>query len=482
MVEEERAEKQSYLYEEIINKGYDPDAFMAFCEQRKGADIDNWTMPELRQCVTDFQISLNPPSAPTLYPSVVDVTPSAPPPEPTPVPNKPESESKKSEPIPSPNNPESEHKVSEPPPPIEEKKLEDKFVFNCVKYEPNQLSSAQSVVFEILDPILVKGGFFSSDYYLFPARTLPLGWECKRRFSDYLWLREMLTITLIGIYIPPIPSRKSRQGSPETILNKKRKIISKFASGLARNSLILSSPIVEDFFRITDSREFSDFQKRIKKQFKKPENPEQLISPTGVAQCDISFPGTRPEKLLDYTSTTESLEKKLKRHATAVMNDIKLVESEFIGLSELIGNLAELQDMLPYGQRLMRLYLALSECMKNLGEQEKERYETFEEYFNMYFKYTYLEKEVMKNMLKERESVHNEYVSAEMKKKNVEKARNFYGFLNYLTVNEVERVIAENSMLMNKHFIELAQKEIHSTTSLHSLWTKLIESIDEIKN
>lgn len=481
MVEEERAEKQSYLYEEIINKGHDPDAFMAFCEQRKGADIDNWTIPELRQCVTDFQNSLNPPPVHTLNPHIANPAPTALPPEHKPAPNNPESEHKVSEPTLSPNNPESEYKVSDPPP-LEEKKLEDRFVINCVKYEPNELSSAKSVVFEILEPILVKGGFFSSDYYLFPARTLPLGWECRRKFSEYLWLREMLTITLIGIYIPPIPSRKSRQGSPETILNKKRKIISKFTSGLARNSLILSSPIVEGFFRITDTREFSEFQKKVKKQYKKPENPEQLISPTGTAQCDISFPGTRPEKLLDYTTTTESLEKKLKRHATAVMNDIKLVESEFSGLSELINNLAELQDMLPYGQGLMRLYLALGESMKNLGEQEKDRYETFEEYFNMYFKYTYLEKEVMKNMLKERESAHNEYVSAELKKKNVEKARNFYGFLNYLTINEVERVIAENSMLMNKHFIELAQKEIQSTTSLHSLWTKLIESIDAIKN
>lgn len=458
MVEEERAMKQSYLIEEIINKGLSPDAFMAYCEQRKGADIDLWTMSELQQCVKEFQISLNPPTS--NEPPVITETP-------TPL-------------SPAPIKPESEYKVTEPPPIVEEKKLEDRFVMNCIKYEANQLSSAQSLSFEISEPVLVKGGFFSSDYYLFPVRTIPLGWECKRRFSEFLWLREVLANTLTGTYVPPIPSRKSRQGTPESILNKKKKIICKFTSGLARNALILSSPVVEGFFKITDVKEFTDFEKKIKKIYKKPENPEQLVTLTGTANCDITFPGTRPEKLLEYTTVTESIEKKLKRHATAVMTDIKTVEAEFNGLSELISSLAELQNMLPYGEGLMRLYHSLSQCMKNLAEQEKIRCETFEEYFNMYFKYTYLEKEVMKNMLKERETAHNDYVAAEIKKKNVEKTRNFFGFLNYSTITEVERVIAENSVLKNKHFIQLAYQEIHSTTSLHSLWTTFIENIDAI--
>ena len=461
MVEEERAMKQSYLIEEIINKGLSPDAFMAFCEQRKGADIDLWTMMELQQCVKEFQVSLRP---------VIAETPTALPPASAPA----------TAPGPAPIRPESEYKASEPPPIVEEKKLDDRFIMNCIKYEPNQLSSTPSVSFEILEPILVKGGFFSSDYYLFPVRTNPLGWECKRKFSEFLWLREVLANTLIGTYIPPIPSRKSRQGTPETILNKTTKILSKFTSGLARNTFILSSPVVEDFFKIAEAKEFSKFEKNVKKTYKRPENPEQLVTATGTANCDITFPGSRPEKLLEYTSVTESLEKKLKRHATAVMTDIKAVEAEFNGLSELISNLSELQNMLPYGEGQMRLYHSLSQCMKNLADQEKIRCETFEEYFNMYFKYSYLEKEVMKNMLKDRETAHNDYVGAEMKKKNVEKARNFYGFLNFSTITQVEGVIAQNSVLMNKHFLQLAYQEIHSTTSLHTLWTSFIENIDAI--
>ena len=474
MVEEERAEKQAFLISEIIEKNYDPEQFMAYCETLKGADIDLWSMSELRTCVKNFQVSLNPPqpSPPPAAASLIVASAPTPTGEDFTTPGNPQPES--------PSKPtEVEEKKQEQPEPVPVVIKEDKFSLSCRKFDPNSLISSP-VSFEVKDAYLVKGGFFSSDYYLFPIKTLPQEWEVNRRFSDFIWLREILSTTLTGVYIPPIPTRKSRQGTLETQLYKKKKIIIKFTSGLARNKLLLTSEAIEKFFNIKDAKEFEDFKKRVKKSVKKPESAEQFYTIDGIAACDVTFPGQRPEKLLDYTSTTEAIEKRLKRFASNVMNDIKAVQTEFNAVSELIKQLADLQSSLPNREGLNKLYSGLSECMKDLAGYEGLREQSFEEFFNIYFKYSYLEKEVMKDMIKERESALNEYTSAETKKKNVDKYRNIYGFLNHRALNEVERTIQENSMLMNKHFLVFAHEEVCNTTKLHELWTKFIEHMEVI--
>ena len=55
-------QKQTYLRQEIIEKQYDAGAFVEFLAQIKpdGEDLDNWTMDELTQLVTQFQVASPP--------------------------------------------------------------------------------------------------------------------------------------------------------------------------------------------------------------------------------------------------------------------------------------------------------------------------------------------------------------------------------------------------------------------------------------
>jgi len=51
---------------------------------------------------------------------------------------------------------------------------------------------------------LIKGGFFSSSYVLYSILTKPLGYEVERRYSDFSWLRDILTREYPGIYVCPV--------------------------------------------------------------------------------------------------------------------------------------------------------------------------------------------------------------------------------------------------------------------------------------
>ena len=53
---EEIQAKQTLLQTEIIDKNYDKTAFISFCLSKKenGDDLNNWTLDELRQIVSEF--------------------------------------------------------------------------------------------------------------------------------------------------------------------------------------------------------------------------------------------------------------------------------------------------------------------------------------------------------------------------------------------------------------------------------------------
>lgn len=48
--------KQELLKKEIIDKNLDKDSFLEFCIQKKenGDDLDNWTLEELKETITEF--------------------------------------------------------------------------------------------------------------------------------------------------------------------------------------------------------------------------------------------------------------------------------------------------------------------------------------------------------------------------------------------------------------------------------------------
>ena len=59
----EEQEKQIYLRENILDKGYDGEEFAAFLTSKKGddgeeeVDLDNWSLDELKAVVQEFIIS-----------------------------------------------------------------------------------------------------------------------------------------------------------------------------------------------------------------------------------------------------------------------------------------------------------------------------------------------------------------------------------------------------------------------------------------
>lgn len=58
LAQAQRAAKQNFLREEILDNGFDPHEFTEFIESKRGANIDLWSFDELKDIVSQFKLHL----------------------------------------------------------------------------------------------------------------------------------------------------------------------------------------------------------------------------------------------------------------------------------------------------------------------------------------------------------------------------------------------------------------------------------------
>jgi len=58
LAQAQRAAKQNFLREEILDNGFDPHEFTEFIESKRGANIDIWSFHELKEVVSQFKLHL----------------------------------------------------------------------------------------------------------------------------------------------------------------------------------------------------------------------------------------------------------------------------------------------------------------------------------------------------------------------------------------------------------------------------------------
>ena len=258
-------EKQNYLRENILEKGYDANAFVAFLKSKKGeagSDISNWSMEDLCEVVQEF-ISINSP------------------------PEKEKEKEKEPEPEPEPVLPPKKETVNLNRSRFNSVKLSrtQSYIPNltdedyglitpeflkCQKSETTELVKYDNIEISVKDPKKVSGGFFSKDFILYLVTTNPLKISVKRKHDDFIWLRERLSIIYNLNVLPRLP--KKGKVNEDKHINKRLRNLEKFLNYLIKDPLIKSSNILYDFLTLDKDK---DFEKR-KKIYNKMKTPIEL--------------------------------------------------------------------------------------------------------------------------------------------------------------------------------------------------------------
>ena len=285
-MEESQEHKQNFLRENILEKGYDVNQFVSFLKSKKGeagSDISNWSMNDLYEVVQEF-IKNNAPQD--------------------------ESQSQQNQTqaqTQTRNNNDNILNKSLTTNPTNPIKLTDEDYglvipeyVECIKSETTELSKYDKIEITVKDPQRINNGFFSKAFINFLITTNPINANVRRKHSDFVWLKERLSIIFNLNVLPRLP--KKGKVNEDKHINKRMRNLERFLVYLAKDPLIKNSQILFDFLTIEDDADFAK-RKKIYNRMKTPTELKDIKTIDGKIKVMIT---PQKEKFLEMGSLQKS--------------------------------------------------------------------------------------------------------------------------------------------------------------------------------
>jgi len=363
-MEDDLAEKQAFLRESILEKGFDAEDFMKLLQNKKGdigLDLASWTMDELREAVKEFTRE-----------------------------NGDNME----------NTPENMAKIENDDTPNDEIYDLDKFSKDhpegsgpkeeygkCAISEFSDFSNKANIVVKVSNPEKVSGGIFSKSFISYTVETKPLGFITKKRYSDFLWLRKTLSLMYSNCVIPPLCKKNYVDRFNETLINKRMRSIEKFLNGLLIHPLIKNSQILFDFLSVQKE---DDFYKKKKKYGK-------ITAPTHVGEIktlegDIKISITKEKEAIlksieDNCVVNEELLQKITKAYKALLLIMAQACDKMKELSILWKQVNEKSIKYMDFFNTSKTYDILGKMMSTWAETEGQQIDILNVYIREYFRY-----------------------------------------------------------------------------------------------
>ena len=354
-------EKQGYIQENLINKGYDSFLFSQFLCKKSGKtefDLNNFTMGEISDGVTEFINST---------PLGKSINASAPPLQ------KIEKKEKKKNIFESILGIHSEKNDKKK----EEKnydyglRLPDKV--KCQNVEETEISRYEDLPIKIGFPEKIDKGFLKKPVTYFTTIAVPLGKVVKRAFEDFEWLRQKLTKMFDSNFIPSLPKLNPILG----IENEEEvtRSLEKFMQYLSLDPIIKNSQILYDFLSIENYGQFT--KKKKEYEFITPCNDiQEFKSLTG--EIDINFDETKEKKLSlikDFCNINSKLLEKLVSNLNIFYHEMNSIIIRTNEIANIWGNLYQTSAKYKDDDIAREIYYQMNNFFFNLAKNYKKQNE-----------------------------------------------------------------------------------------------------------
>lgn len=208
------------------------------------------------------------------------------------------------------------------------------------------MSSSEDLSIRVTKHEIIQTGLLSSNYVAYFVFTKPMSWLVKRRFSDFIWLREVLAKLFPSYCLPPQPPKKATGRLQESTIIKRQRYLQRFIDSLTRLRLLLRCNVVVDFFKEENEKNFQKFKDKASKLV----GPSKLIhypSVDGTLICDPKHESAYLPKVREYLAASEGLEKKLKRDSEKLMEKLREASEALHSYNETLKQLTAVQDLIP---------------------------------------------------------------------------------------------------------------------------------------
>ena len=374
--------KQTFLRENILERGYDAEDFMRLLQNKKGEsglDLISWTMDELKEAVREFVQDKSPENELSSTPEEDKID------------NKIiENENKDEKEVQNDNNilPSEEiynlNKFNEEYP--EGSGLKEEYGKTTVN-EFTGFTDKEGIIVKISSPEKKEGGIFSKSYVSYLIETEPFEFKTRKRYSDFLWLRNTLTLIYCQCVIPPLCKKNYVDRFSDILINKRMRSIEKFFSGLLIHPLVRNSQILYDFLSTEKEQEFH----------KKKQKYGKITAPTHVKELktlegEIKISVTKEKEMYlqnikDNCNINEELLQKVTKSYKTLLLLMAQVSEKMKEISNLWKLVHEKSTKYFDANNTSQTYYILSKVMENWGEAEKQQMDILNINVREYFRY-----------------------------------------------------------------------------------------------
>ena len=257
----------------------------------------------------------------------------------------------------------------------------------CKKNERTIISELKNIKINLLEPQVVDGGFFSRNYVTYLIEIIPFNIKVRKRYSDFEWLRNILCIIYPNVTIPPMPKKNFSSRFNEEFINKRLRSLEKFLKGISIHPLLRNSKIFYDFISIQNENEFNDK----KNEYNKLKSPQHLYEHKTISgNGDIYITNDKEGYLNNIRESCLMNQVNLSQITKSYKNlieSINIVSEQMKNISNIWNEIGNVSNKLNDNENVIDVYYAFSKLMNDWYEMEKKTISILNIQIREYFRY-----------------------------------------------------------------------------------------------
>ena len=455
-MEETLRQKQLFLRENILDKGYSTDNFMDLLHSKKGEqglDLNNWSMRELSSIVKEF-IS---------YENQYD-------------------------------NQDNINQYIETDEDYEQRLLQD---YNEQKRKENQeytictkLNTKRfgrnddNINIKVSLPNKKENKELGSGDYV--VETFPYNYQVRRNFEDFEWILNYLNKEFMNYVIPKFSNKNYGDKLTEEKALKRTRTLTKFLERIAEHPTLKYINIINDFLTINSEEDFDEIKKQYTSRNKSEENRiislEDIKSLNGKIKISIS-----KEKevyfmnIKDNTKINETILKKLNKSYKDLIEIMNNACDKMKEISDLWKLFSDKSLKYYETSSTIESYKIMNKIMEELLISEKKKINIFNTNIREYYRFMKNEFNVLNNLANKVDNYKDNYYKALDKlKQDKEKLFKEQDIKSWGLDNDYLK--HKNIFLKNKElaFSKMLPEETNNVLNMKNLYGAFLNSlIDE---
>ena len=347
----------------------------------------------------------------------------------------------------------------------------------CQTMPINDISKFKNIKIEVGPFEKVVGKLFSKSYVTYLIITKELNWKVKRRFSDFEWLRQILVTNYNYCLIPCIPKKKKNinklagEKYNEAFLRQRRRKFEKFLNYLINDPILKNTQPVYDFLSIEKEDDFNKKKKTYEKM--KPSNKiNDFFTLDGTGNTEIN---KEKEKYVDSikenANENESTLKKINSTIKSIKDDLFSASNKFEELSKNWALMKERAIKSKEKDEVVQCYEELSSMFENFSSfLQKQTYFLFI-HLREYFKFVKNNYRSMKEFIHIEENLKNSFYKS--MKSLISKKEDLFKKQEIAKWElDPKEKIEKNSLLTNKNLAleKILYKDTNSVSNQKQLY------------